>query len=76
MLFERNSDAPTLLALIILAYPITEIIFSITRKSFKKFSPMEPDDLHIHQLIYNKLNGDKKLRNNLAAILMAFFCSN
>ena len=73
MLFERNTEAPTLLALLVLAYPITEIIFSIIRKSHKKFSPMEPDNLHIHQLIYNKLNGEKKFRNNLAAIIMAFF---
>ena len=73
MLFERNSELPTLLALLILAYPITEIIFSIARKSLKKLSPMEPDNLHIHQLIYNKLNGDKKFRNNLAALLMTFF---
>ena len=73
MLFEKNAEAPTLLALLILAYPITEIIFSIIRKSLKKFSPMEPDNLHLHQLIYNKLNGDKKFRNNLASLLMAFF---
>tara|TARA_B100000900_G_scaffold127796_1_gene107984 strand:- start:1453 stop:2475 length:1023 start_codon:yes stop_codon:yes gene_type:complete len=73
VLFERNSEAPTLLALLILAYPITEIIFSIIRKSLKKFSPMAPDNLHIHQLIYNKLNGDKKFRNNLASLLMTFF---
>ena len=73
MLFERNAEAPTLLALLVLAYPITEIIFSIIRKSLKKFSPMAPDNLHIHQLIYNKLNGNKKFRNNLAALIMAFF---
>ena len=73
MLFERNAEAPTLLALLVLAYPITEIIFSIIRKSYKKFSPMEPDNLHLHQLIYKKLNGDKMFRNNLASLLMAFF---
>ena len=73
ILFERNSEIPSLLALIILAYPITEIIFSITRKSLKKLSPIEPDNLHIHHLIYIKLNGDKKFRNNLAALLMSFF---
>ena len=73
MLFERNSEVPTLLALLVLAYPITEIMFSIIRKSLKKFSPMKPDNLHIHQLVYNKLNGNKKFRNNLAALIMAFF---
>ena len=73
MLFERNTEAPTLLALLILAYPITEIIFSIIRKSLKKFSPMAPDNLHIHQLIFNKLKGNKKFRNNFASLLMAFF---
>ena len=41
MLFERNTEVPTLLALLVLAYPITEIMFSIIRKSLKKFSPME-----------------------------------
>ena len=73
MLFERNAEAPTLLALLVLSYPITEIVFSIIRKSLKKFSPMAPDNLHIHQLIFNKLNGNKKFRNNLASLLMAFF---
>lgn len=73
MLFERNSKLPTLLALLILAYPITEIVFSIARKSLQKLSPMEPDNLHMHHLIYNKLNGDKKFRNNLASLLMTFF---
>ena len=73
MLFDRNAEAPTLLALLVFAYPITEIVFSIIRKSLKKFSPMAPDNLHIHQLIFNKLNGNKKFRNNLASLLMAFF---
>ena len=73
MLFERNTEAPTLLALLVLAYPITEIVFSIIRKSLKKFSPIAPDNLHIHQLIFDKLNGNKKFRNNLASLLMAFF---
>ena len=73
MLFERNAEAPTLLALLVLAYPITEIIFSIIRKFLTNFSPMAPDNLHIHQLIFNKLNGNKKFRNNLASLLMAFF---
>ena len=73
MLFERNDEAPTLLALLVLAYPITEIVFSIIRKSLKKFSPIAPDNLHIHQLIFDKLNGNKKFRNNLASLLMAFF---
>jgi UDP-N-acetylmuramyl pentapeptide phosphotransferase/UDP-N-acetylglucosamine-1-phosphate transferase len=73
LLFERNSEAPTLLALLVLAYPITEIMFSIIRKSIKKFSPMRPDNLHIHQLIYNKLSGNKKFRNNFASLIMAFF---
>ena len=73
MLFERNSNLPTLLALLILAYPITEIIFSIFRKTLKKLSPMKPDKLHLHQLIYSKLDGEKKIKNNLASLLMAFF---
>ena len=73
MLFERNVEAPTMLALLLLSYPITEIIFSIFRKSFKKFSPMAPDNLHIHHLIYDKLKGEKKFKNNLASLIMSVF---
>ena len=73
-LFERNSQLPTLLAMVILAYPITEMIFSILRKLFNKYSPLKPDLKHLHHLVFKKTNGSLKTRNNLASLLMLPFC--
>ena len=73
-LFERNSQLPTLLAMVILAYPITEMIFSILRKLFNKYSPLKPDHKHLHHLVFKKTNGSLKTRNNLASLLMLPFC--
>ena len=72
IIFHRNPEIPTLLALLILAYPITEMIFSISRKLFKGISPMSPDTYHLHHLVYKNIFGMSKLtKNNLASILMA-----
>ena len=73
-LFERNSQLPTLLAMVILAYPITEMIFSILRKLFNKYSPLKPDLKHLHHLVFKRINGSLKTRNNLASLLMLPFC--
>ena len=73
-LFERNSQLPTLLAMVILAYPITEMIFSILRKLFNKYSPLKPDLKHLHHLVFKRTNGSLKTRNNLASLLMLPFC--
>lgn len=73
-LFERNSQLPTLLAMVILAYPITEMIFSILRKLFNKYSPLKPDLKHLHHLVFKKTNGSLMTRNNLASLLMLPFC--
>jgi len=70
-IFHRNPEIPTLLALLILAYPITEMIFSISRKLFMGISPMSPDTNHLHHLVYKNIFVMGKLtKNNLASILM------
>ena len=73
-LFQRHSQLPTLLAMVILSYPITEMLFSIFRKIFLKYSPMRPDVDHMHHLIFKKLNGNLRFRNNLASLMMLPFC--
>lgn len=73
ILFHRNQELPTLLAMLILAYPITETLFSICRKLINKYSPMEPDSLHLHHLIYQRVRGSKLFKNNFASILMLPF---
>ena len=73
-LFERHSQLPTLLAMVILSYPITEMLFSIFRKIYLKYSPLSPDVNHLHHLVFKKLQGNLKIRNNIASIIMLPFC--
>ena len=41
---------------LLLWYPAFEILFSIIRKILQNKSPMFPDNLHLHQLIFEKIN--------------------
>jgi len=72
-LFSRHPNLPTLLALVILAYPITEMLFSIIRKSIKRKSPMQPDTLHLHHLVFVQFSKKNKTANNLSSLLMLPF---
>ena len=73
-LFQRHSQLPTLLAMVILSYPITEMLFSIFRKIFLKYSPLRPDVNHLHHLVFKKLRGNLSSRNNIASMMMLPFC--
>jgi UDP-N-acetylmuramyl pentapeptide phosphotransferase/UDP-N-acetylglucosamine-1-phosphate transferase len=70
--FTRNPEAPKWLAILMLAYPFFELIFSFLRKILFRQSPFEPDKKHLHlmvneltQSIYKKIS--KKRYNNLRA---------
>ena len=57
----------------LLWYPCYENLFSIIRKLKNKFSPLSPDNNHLHQLIYQKFNeiiSNKVVANNASSILM------
>ena len=73
-LFERHTQLPTLLAMVMLSYPITELLFSIFRKIFLKYSPLRPDVNHLHHLMFKKLRGNLRSRNNMASLMMLPFC--
>ena len=73
-LFQRHSQLPTLLAMVILSYPITEMLFSIFRKIFIKYSPFKPDVNHLHHLMFKRLRGNLRSRNNMASLMMLPFC--
>ena len=73
-LFQRHSQLPTLLAMVILSYPITEMLFSIFRKIYLKYSPLRPDVNHLHHLVFKKLHGSLRTRNNRASLMMLPFC--
>lgn len=69
--FQRNESMDTLIAMTILAYPITELLFSIFRKIKNNYSPLKPDVQHLHHLMFNSLKGSSLYRNNTASLLLA-----
>lgn len=53
MLPARNPEVSPWISPLILSYPLTELIVSISRKSLRKGShPGQPDNLHLHMLVY------------------------
>jgi UDP-N-acetylmuramyl pentapeptide phosphotransferase/UDP-N-acetylglucosamine-1-phosphate transferase len=61
----------------LLWYPAFENFFSIIRKAIQKKSPMEPDNEHLHQLLFSyfkKIKGlNKTFANSLTACVINFF---
>jgi UDP-N-acetylmuramyl pentapeptide phosphotransferase/UDP-N-acetylglucosamine-1-phosphate transferase len=61
---------------LLLWYPAFEILFSIIRKILQNKSPMFPDNLHLHQLIFEKINKavNKKIFSNIiTAFILNFY---
>jgi UDP-GlcNAc:undecaprenyl-phosphate/decaprenyl-phosphate GlcNAc-1-phosphate transferase len=55
-LVYRNPDVSPMFAAVLLVYPVWETLFSIYRKKFLRgMSPMQPDGLHLHMLLYKRL---------------------
>ena len=71
---NSNPDISPYFFITLLWYPCYENLFSIIRKLKNKFSPLVPDNNHLHQLIYqrfNKIISDKVIANNASSILMS-----
>ncbi len=60
----------------LLWYPCFENLFSIIRKLKSKFSPLTPDNNHLHHLIYtnlkHKINKNKVVTNNISSFFISF----
>ena len=58
-------------------YPCFENLFSILRKLNKQFSPLNPDNKHLHQLVFffvkKKLGLSIVLSNNLSSAILILF---
>ncbi len=61
----------------LLWYPAFENFFSIIRKVIQKKSPMSPDNLHLHQLLFSyfkkKRNLSKNFVNTFTGLVINFF---
>ena len=56
--FNNHYISPYFIALL-LWYPAFENLFSIVRKKFFKKNPLDPDNLHFHQLLFNFIQKSK-----------------
>ena len=67
-LFNNNLNSstpiPSLFIILLLWYPAFENLFSILRKIINKKSPVKPDNLHLHQLLFLFLKKKKQLNTN------------
>ena len=74
-LSNNNLDISPIFILNLLWYPAFENLFSIIRKLKTKTSISKPDNLHLHHLIYKKINSKLfkfKYKNSLTGILINF----
>ena len=70
------NDSSPWLVMCILAYPFTDLCFSVFRKKFiLNVSPMEPDAEHLHHLIFKKLKKIKFKKDRSRHFFTVLFIS-
>jgi len=73
----NNLDISPYFYISLIWYPCFENLFSILRKLNRKFSPLKPDNKHLHQLVFffvkKKLGLSIILSNNLSSAILIFF---
>ena len=75
-IYSFNQSISPFFIILLLWYPSFEILFSIFRKFILGRSPLKPDNLHLHHLIFNFLNKKYYLKNfnkNSGGILINFY---
>ena len=77
LLVHRNEDISPWFPVVVLAYPIMETLFSMYRKKIiRKSSMMEPDKLHLHMLVYDRIickiynRSDAYIANSMTSPVM------
>ena len=76
LLVERNHSVSPFTALLICAYPVIEVLFSIYRRKIRHQRLDHPDRLHYHSLFNRRLmqrlipNADITLRNSVSGVLV------
>jgi UDP-GlcNAc:undecaprenyl-phosphate/decaprenyl-phosphate GlcNAc-1-phosphate transferase len=84
ILVYRNLQVSPMFAAVLLVYPVWETLFSMYRKKILRgTSPMQPDGLHLHMLLYKRLvrtninlgSGKRTIYMNSATTLYAMALS-
>ncbi len=73
----NNVDVSPYFYISLIWYPCFENLFSILRKLNRKFSPLNPDNKHLHQLVFffvkKKLGLSIIFSNNLSSVILTLF---
>ena len=59
-----NPEISSFFFCILLFYLFFEVFFSFFRKLYLKKSPLKPDDMHLHMLLYKALDSSKKFKDS------------
>ena len=74
---NNNANISPYFYISLIWYPCFENLFSILRKLNKQFSPLNPDNKHLHQLVFffvkKKLSLSIVLSNNLSSAILILF---
>lgn len=71
--YIQNNHLSSYGAILLIFYPIMEVLFSYLRKLILRTSPFQPDGKHLHLMIFNFLSKkfkNDKLANNLTTICL------
>lgn len=58
ILTQQSEDISAWFGLLVMIYPVWEVVFSIFRKLKNNFPATQPDNKHLHQFIFRKLKSN------------------
>ncbi|MFY8126571.1 MAG: MraY family glycosyltransferase [Hydrogenophaga sp.] len=76
LLIERHANVTAFAALLLCLHPITEVLFSVWRRSQRQQHPGHPDRLHFHSLVKRRVMArmlprrSLRFRNSAAGLLV------
>lgn len=76
LLISRHAQVSAFAPLLICAYPVTEVLFSVWRRKKRQGNPGAADRLHLHSLVKRRItpgvvpNGSPLMRNSITGALM------
>ena len=74
LLVKRNPGISPWFPLVVLAYPVFEVFFSIYRKKFKRgLSAFKPDRVHFHMLVHSRIARNNPKTSVYIWVLVAAF---
>lgn len=76
LMLQRHTEVSAWAPMLVCAYPILEVLFSIIRRRRRHLSPADPDRLHLHSLVKRRLvrlmlpRVSRLMRNSITGAIM------